>query len=358
MTPLHICFISLNSYPLFVANHSGYFGGAELQISLIAKTLAKDKRIQVSLIVGDYGQKPLETIENVTLYRAFRQNRKFNLEALWFFKLLKDINADVYVERTLNLKVGLVALWCRIFGKKFVYMVAHDWDVQLNHGHYLKGLAKYSFDWGLKMANLIICQTPAQKDRLRIIFGLNSRVIRSVAAAAKSRVTKRHWLLWVGRADKWKQPELFIRLAAKLPQEKFVMICRPGNDRPYFKQICRIAQKQTNLRFFPGVSLNKINHYYQSAKALVNTSAVEGWPNTFLQAGIANTPVISLMVNPDGFINRYSCGLCGNDLVDSYRRLSKKMGTNHYRYVQRFHSPKNAERLGRILLNHFGRTAA
>src|SRR3989344_2614617 len=133
MTPLKVCFISLNSYPLFITNLPGYFGGAELQMSLLAKSLAKNRRFKISLVVGDYGQKSVESIGKITLYKAFRQRQKFSFEALRFFKLLNTINADVYIDRTLNLKIGLVACWCRLFRKKFIYMLAHDWDAQINH---------------------------------------------------------------------------------------------------------------------------------------------------------------------------------------------------------------------------------
>ena len=56
MKPVKICFISLRSFPLFARKSMEYFGGAEVQISSIAKFLAQDKKFQVSIVVGDYGQ--------------------------------------------------------------------------------------------------------------------------------------------------------------------------------------------------------------------------------------------------------------------------------------------------------------
>ena len=136
------------------------------------------------------------------------------------------------------------------------------------------------------------------------------------------------------------------------------MICRPGNDTKYFKDISLLAHKQPNLEFLPGISFDQSRRYYQQAKALVNTSIAEGWPNTFLQAGMVKTPIISLTVNPDWFINRYQCGFCGADLIRACLAVTGKMGLNHYRYVRKFHSLKNGQQLGRILLNDGGRAAA
>ena len=57
MKKTKICFISPSSYPLFDRDSEEYFGGAEVQISLIAKTLAEYPQFKIYLIAGDYGQK-------------------------------------------------------------------------------------------------------------------------------------------------------------------------------------------------------------------------------------------------------------------------------------------------------------
>ena len=151
MEPIKVCFISLRSYPLFSKKSFDYFGGAEVQMSLIAKALAKDKKFQVSVIVGDYGQKTAVKQNRLTLYRSFKHGRFFPFEVGRFFQLLKKIKADIYVERTINPKILLVYLFCRLFKKKFVYMVAHDWD--LNHRI-------------IKLADSIITQTSNQQKKL------------------------------------------------------------------------------------------------------------------------------------------------------------------------------------------------
>jgi glycosyltransferase involved in cell wall biosynthesis len=58
-----------------------------------------------------------------------------------------------------------------------------------------------------------------------------------------------------------------------------------------------------------------------AAKALVNTSLVEGFPNTFLEAWILGTPVISLFVDPGGVIKANRLGyVCQGDL-ERFRSL-------------------------------------
>ena len=212
-------------------------------------------------------------------------------------------------------------------------------------------------------------QTKKQQKQLKKNFGRNSLVMPSLSINfPDGRTANRHWFLWVGRADLWKRPEMFIRLAEKLPKEKFVMICRQGNDKQYFARIKTLAFAQTNLEFAEAVGHDAILPYFGKAKALVNTSIAEGWPNTFLQAGTAKTPIVSLRVNPENFITNSGCGFWAKnsfpELVKTCRRLAsdKKLirlfGSNNYLYVRKFHSLKNVRLLTRILLNDFTRPAA
>ncbi|HEY3157505.1 MAG TPA: glycosyltransferase, partial [Vicinamibacterales bacterium] len=49
------------------------------------------------------------------------------------------------------------------------------------------------------------------------------------------------------------------------------------------------------------------NRLYDRARVLVNTSDVEGFPNSYLQAWIAGVPVVTL-IDPDGVIAREGLG--------------------------------------------------
>lgn len=362
MKPIKLCFISLNSYPLFIKNSLKYFGGAELQISLIAKKLAQDKRFNISVVVADYDQKESMTKNGLTIHKGFSKKFNYGINLIKFLHTLFKVEADIYIERTLNIKVGLVAMFCKLFHKKFVYMAAHDWDFSPNCGNYLTGLAKYSFLFGIRNADLIICQTKYQQKILKENFNKIGIIMGSIIAQKSFKQIKKNIILWVGRADKWKRPEIFIKLAPVLPKEKLVMICRQGNDGKYYQKIKKLTKDNKNLKFIEAVSADEILSFFYQAKIFINTSTQEGFPNTFLQSGIGKTPIISLQVNPDNFINKYNCGVCTNGnfpkLIKACQNIKRELGNNNYQYVRKFHSLKNVEQLSNVLFNHFGRPAA
>jgi glycosyltransferase involved in cell wall biosynthesis len=128
------------------------------------------------------------------------------------------------------------------------------------------------------------------------------------------------------------------------------MICQPAVGDRAFDALASEAAAIPNLTFLPGVPFGCIDRHFMSARVLVNTSDSEGFPNVFVQAAKCGTPILSLNVNPDGFLDVYECGLCagGNwksfkEMLDvllepeTYRRYSE----NAYRYACENHDIGN-----------------
>ncbi len=85
-----------------------------------------------------------------------------------------------------------------------------------------------------------------------------------------------------------------------------------------------------------------------NAKALINTSYYEGFPNIYLEAWSTGVPVISLTFNPGNLFNTYKLGVfCNSDL----NRMKQSIETNEAdqfdknemkAYVKEFHDFKSA----------------
>ena len=215
----------------------------------------------------------------------------------------------------------------------------------------LKGLFGKIFRYGLYNADFIIAQTEGQKLKLksnRINRKYQIKVIKNIYNIENlAYIKEKETILWIGRAIDYKRPDLFIKLAKRFPMLSFLMVCNKEVSYTYWERISNAASKIPNLKFIEFVPFHKIEQYFQEAKIFVNTSILEGFPNTFVQAFKNFTPVISLNVNPDRILTKYKIGFyCDNDFskMEEYLKLLLSDDTlyenyskNAYEYVKNHH---------------------
>lgn len=372
---MKLCFIDWFAYGLFNPHSKIVFGGAQIQLFFLAKTLARNKDFEVVFLTDNQQTFRQDKFGRLKVFQFVRSpkipglwGRLINLTGylhfLWrLFFQMRAIDADVYFQRAASAETGLIALICRLQNKRFIYMVAHQQDVD---GSFIKnnGWRGRLFKLGLIWADKIICQTGDQQRLLPKFLKKKSAVVASgfaIKTGKKFSDRDKQIILWVARAEKWKRPELFISLARKFPGEKFVMICPPAEgQRQYFKRIRSQASGLPQLKFVERVAFNKIGDFFAQAKALVNTSLSEGFPNTFIQAGISRTPIISFKVNPDNIFGKHQIGFCadgdearleqGLKTVLTNDRWRKKLAFNAFSYVRRYHNiEKTAEKISQLL---------
>ena len=355
---LKICFVQPSVYPLFNKKNKRTFGGAEVQVYQIGNYIADNYGgISVFYLVGNFGQEKIEIYNSVRIYRGanFLKDRSKFIQLREILKLLsslKEINADVYVQRSATAGTGLIAFFCKLFNKKFIYMASHEIDVSGEFKRKNK-LAGYFYEWGLKNANLVVSQSEEQKKLLMKNYDKKSIVINSVYKIEKNiDVKNKKYVLWVGRCEKWKAPEKYIQLTENNQEIKFIMIMPKSNNEfydDYFKNIQKKASKIKNLIFIEKVIFDEIDDYFKKAKIFINTSNYEGFPNTFIQAAKNKTPIISFNVNPNNFLDKYKCGFCiGNlkkieeKLIELWnnKELREKLGENAYKYAKDNHDIK------------------
>jgi glycosyltransferase involved in cell wall biosynthesis len=342
---IKVCFISPKAYEIFNPAVGDYVGGAEVDLYFLATEFARDCEFEVSCVVADYGQNDVEKIEDVTVIKSlnFRKNVLNSLLRTW--RALKQANADVYVMKCASAGVALVALFCKKFSRTFVYRTAHrhECDGTYLRQHFLTGRM---FAWGLHQAKAVFTQNKTDSANLHATIGVPSTPVPNGHRLPPVHHQTRETILWVGRDHPIKQPELFLELARAVPGEQFIMICQnPAKDR-HFQNLTAEAGKIPNLQFIEHVPFNQIDAYFQRTKVFVSTSIAEGFPNTFIHSCKSSVAILSLNVNPDGFLNAYGCGLCCNGDTDRLTYNLRSMlennrylefGSNARKYAQMHH---------------------
>jgi glycosyltransferase involved in cell wall biosynthesis len=370
MKPIKVCFVAPYAWALFNPDSKTVFGGSEIQLHQLANTLAQDNRFEISFIVGDFGQDSPIHINNVTVYKGFKPDTldkatsKFGLwiKSLWasikLWLSLREINADIYIQRSAGGGTCIIALFCKLFAKKFVYMSACEIDVSKAYEKANKLRGKL-FSWALNQAHLVFLQHQQQVELLLKKYNKTGVLMHSPLYNIQSdhnqpeKLTGKNSILWVGRADPCKQPELFLKLARQFPQEQFTMICQPAvYFGTLFEQIKKQAQDIKNLSFIEYVPFKEIERYFTQATLFINTSVYEGFPNTFIQTLKNHTPILSFKVNPSGFLTIYNCGLCAEgdfERLTQYlpklledNSLRTQMAGNGFNYAYQNHNLNQA----------------
>jgi glycosyltransferase involved in cell wall biosynthesis len=291
-------------------------GGAELQLTLLAKALAR-RSLDVSMIVADHGQPDGAEWFGVKTYKASRPDagipgiRAFypRLTKLWAAMWRAD--ADVYYTMCAGRMLLEMVAFAHLFKRKAVFGAASDSDCDPSQLLIGRRGDQRLYAAGLRLADAVLAQTPAQQCALLDNFDRESSVVEALAefnGKVKPFAERDIDVLWVGNMRPLKRPDLLIELAKRLPQLSFHMIGGPmPNHADFFETISRQAAQVPNLTFHGHVPYHDVTSFFERARLYASTSNTEGFPNTFLQAWSCGTPVLSFL-DPDDLIRAQRLG--------------------------------------------------
>jgi len=353
MTEKKICFVALGSLSLLTSNEKiKYAGGSEITHVLIGRELAK-RGYEISFIA--YGEKNEKNkVDNITIIKNLSQYNNFSRfkASLMLWKSLKEANADIYFQG--SGPAAIIPFFCIIHKKKYIKWIVSDSNLLVdrlcNNSHPL--LLKISIFLDIKFAHKIIVQNLFQKEIVERKFNKKCVLIKNpiIISNRNNFIYNKNIILWVSTIRPVKQPYIFLKISELLPQYRFIMIGgKSEKERDLYDKIKEKSLTIPNLQFLGFVPHHKIQKYYEEASIFINTSEIEGFPNTFLEAWMYYTPVISLNVDPDEVICKEKLGMHSktfdkiiqdiNNLM-SENDLRKEMGVNARKYVEQNHDVK------------------
>jgi len=285
------------------------------------------------------------------------------------------IDCDVFCTFGVQTVSATVIASAHAAGKRAVLVLGSDGDLDekfLTDPGYINPYGDRAADcrFILEQADVIVCQTADQKRVLKERFGREGIVIenpidleefdrrarggeaptvnetvfdaRGSAGASPSRSVCP--ALWVGRAEGvHKRPMQAIEIAKRCPAIPFLLVMNPRDPA----EEARVrAAAPANVTIRDHVPPPAMPALMASSLALLNTSSLEGFANTFLQAGAARIPVVSVDVG-DVYLRRSRAGeWCAGDLdraaailrvwtADDVRR--SELGANGREWVETHH---------------------
>jgi glycosyltransferase involved in cell wall biosynthesis len=367
--------VRLGAGPLVAPGDSGSFGGAEVRAWTFARGLARVDAMRVMLVIRSASEELPELRDGVRLVRVgdltersarisawsrpirrwLRKagdsvHRRFSSEPLPF-RDARELNPHVWIAVGMQDPAAAIVRRARQRGQRSVVLLTSDEDAFRALGSRepaTAGLRRYRY--ALLRSDLVVAQTEFQKELLAEA-GQRAVLIRNPIELPSNPwsvtpLDARDYVLWVGRADTdSKRADLLAELAARCPQVRFLAIMNPLTPRRGVRPVS--IQLPANVAVIPQVAFGEMDRYFARARALVNTSDSEGFPNTFLQAARHGVPILSRRVDPDFALTRHGIGFTANDQMDRLAEMVRQLQSTPaafqqvseaaITYVRRFH---------------------
>lgn len=335
---MKICIVGLDDYPqLAQLKTAKYVGGESVQHVLLAKAW-RDLGHEVSMIVHDHGQGRVTNVDGIRAVAPYARDEGIPVLRFAHPRLtgmigaMREIDADIYYQSPAGAATGITAWFCRRHGKRFISRIASD--LACIPG---KQLIRYwrdrkIYEYGLRHADLIVAQSEQQRTLLRQNYGLKSEVLdMAVEMPSGPQPAKDIDVLWVSNLRPVKRPEIVLELARRLPNVRFTLAggALPGAE-DYYQTVTEAAKSIPNLTCPGAVPYTDVGTMFSRAKIFLNTSQIEGFPNTFLQAWVRGVPVVAFF-DPDSLIKQRQLGHTATDFADMVHAIIRLLADHDER---------------------------
>lgn len=319
---MKICIVGLDDYPQLAKLSAKYVGGESVQHVLLARAW-RDLGHDVSMIVYDDGQGRVTDVDGIRAVAPYGRDEGIPVLRFAHPRLtgmigaMRAIDADIYYQSPAGAATGITAWFCRRHGKRFISRIASDLACIPGQQLIRYWRDRKIYEYGLRNADLIVAQSKQQRTLLQKNYGLKSEVLdMAVEMPSGPQPEKDIDVLWVSNLRPVKRPEIVLDLARRLPNVRFTLAggALPGSE-DYFRAVTDAAKSVPNLTCPGAVPYTDVGTMFSRARIFLNTSQIEGFPNTFLQAWVRGVPVVAFF-DPDSLIKQRQLGHTATDLED------------------------------------------
>ena len=354
-------------------------GGAQYQGHLLAEELARRPGVAVTYLARDVTPQTATrhklpyAVASIGSWTGIQRRAPlFDARRLW--RALRELQPDVVYQQMRQSYTAVCALYARRAGIPFFFQIASDLDLSqrwitnrvsanlpLDIAESMAGI------WGMRHASHVIAQTPRQSRVLRERFARDSAAVvrnfQPLPAHLPPKVNSPVEVFWVANIKEVKRPELFVQLAESFigrEDLKFTMAGRPSDlVRRYRVMMERIA-RTPNLEYLGELPIEAVNQRMAQAAIHVNTSSLEGFPNTFIQAWAQGAVVATIAVDPDEEgMEKLGIGICAGtfeglrNTIDQLARSPERrraIAERAFSFAHAHHSLAQCARLADMML--------
>jgi glycosyltransferase involved in cell wall biosynthesis len=329
----------------------GKYGGFGRSARMLGRELVK-RGMEVSAVVPRRGdQRPVEQLDGMTV-RSFPMSRPWEARDLF-----KQCDADIYHSQHPSYSTSL-AIDAMPDRKHLITFrdpkALKDWliELRLPSSSHVRSLLSYAFETfrvsgAVRRADGVFACAHDVGTKVRASYGLTadpgflpSPIHVPASAPVKA---ARPTVCFVARWDRRKRPEVFLELAKRRPDVRFVAVGKSA-DAKWDAELRRRYAGLPNLEMpgfvdqFSGTALSDL---LSESWILVNTAEREGLPTSFLEAFAHGCAILS-RVNPDGLVSRFGHVVENDAFAEGLESLLRqddwrRKGEGGRKYVQEYY---------------------
>ena len=319
-------------------------GGAERQQWLLARALAAAGWNVVVGVRTELEKKRRVVLDGVE-FVGIGRTRFFWAWCRFFFRERPDWLYWRCASHLLGLAVGLAKL-ARV---RTIFSACLDRDVDIRHALFRRPRWWPLYGFGLLLTDRIFVQNEKQLLGLPARLRPKTNVVPSMATEsqiAKPHALREKYVAWVAMLRAPKRADLLVEIARSAPDMRFVVCGGPTSytaSTEYGENIADALRSMPNVKYHGQVSAREALEVISNAALFLSTSDEEGFPNTFLQAWAAGTPVVSLKIDPDHIIERHRLGKVSVTVDRAIDDLRTLMTSDEQREAMSVHARKYVE---------------
>lgn len=322
-----ICFI----LPHF---HLEYNGGAETQCYYLAQELvSRGWDVHYIRESNKPGSQKMDGIMVHGIPKRKNYMKWRNYFALK--KVMKEIKADYWYNRATVSYLFMIRMFARKIGGKVAFAFSRDSQFEYDgdrqnrsklHLRIFYFLDQFFFFKTLKGTDKILVQTKKQQQLLENNLKLDGHQIYNAhpVSVNGTPILRQKTILWIGRIRPFKHPHRFLEIAKHLSHTpyKFVLIGELKNNA-FSDSVQEAASKLPNVELLGHQPPETVHELLLSSRLLINSSDFEGFSNTFIEAWLRGTPVVSVKVDPDNMIQDNDLGIVNEDLAEFSKEIEQ-----------------------------------
>jgi glycosyltransferase involved in cell wall biosynthesis len=244
-----------------------------------------------------------------------------------------------------------ISIFCKLLGIKHIIRISNDNLLDKRLRNTASSSHQFFLFLGLRLSDFILAQNDYQYNTLKTKYP-NKKILKIHNPIIvdrqhlNSKTEPSGYIAWVANFRYQKNLKLLFEIAQTLPNEEFKIAGNPNSKiDAESKEYVEKLKKLPNVTFMGKIEREDILRFLENAKFLLNTSRYEGFSNTFLEAMIVGTPILTTAsVNPDGIVSVYNLGMIyenPNDIAEKVRSLDtrdyREMSKNCNQYIQEYH---------------------